>query len=99
MYKGTTPTFIFKLKDIDLQTAEDIAVTFQTSGKTIEKNLDDITINENEIEVYLSQEDTLSLSVGGAKAQVNILFNGGVRGCTKAINIPVKNNLKNEVMQ
>ena len=98
MYKGTTPTFIFKLKDVDLTNAEDIAVTFQTPGATIEKDLNDVTVNENQIEVCLSQEETLSLSVGGAKAQINILFEDGVRGCTGIMYVPVKYNLKNEVM-
>ena len=100
MHRGTTPTFIFKFKDTDLEPVQDIAVTFKKSGRLlIEKSAEDITIDGNNIKVYLSQKETLSLPVGAIDAQVNILFDGGERGCTDIMSIQVGDNLKNEVMQ
>lgn len=59
--RGTTPTLTITTNE-DLSTAAALYVTFRYGGNTVlEKDLDDVTINSNVIEVTLSQADTLAL--------------------------------------
>lgn len=59
--RGTTPTAIYTT-DIDLRTAEVVYLTFKQGSKTlIEKEKEDMEIDENEVRVWLSQEETLLL--------------------------------------
>lgn len=60
MRRGTTQQLIFVLQE-DISIAA-IYITFQQGGKTVlEKSIDDVTIDGNQIFVELSQEDTLAL--------------------------------------
>ena len=59
MRRGTTPTNTFK-SNVDLTTAEVIFITYKQAGITvIEKTIEDITIDEDDLEVTLSQDETL----------------------------------------
>ncbi len=73
MYKGITPTFTLTLpNDIDLGMASNVYVTFGRRGeKILEKTGSALVVNDNEIEVYLSQEETLALPSGEVQIQVN----------------------------
>lgn len=73
MYKGITPTFTLTLpEDIDLGMATNVYVTFGRRGKKIlEKSGADLAVDENEIGVFLSQEETLALPTGEVQIQVN----------------------------
>ena len=68
--KGTTPTLKLILKkknesdpEIDLSIADDIFVTFSRTYQQVlfTKTGDDLEIDGNDIYVFLSQEETLSL--------------------------------------
>lgn len=57
--RGVTPTFTLTFTDnIDLTQAEHVYVTF-VGGKAITKSDDDLTVAERQIDVYLTQEETL----------------------------------------
>lgn len=60
MRRGTTQQIIFALSEaIDMAA---LYITFQQGGKTVlEKTLDDVVIDGNNIIVDLSQKDTLAL--------------------------------------
>lgn len=59
--RGTTPTNTFDV-DVDLRNAEVIWLTYKQNSKiVIEKEKDDLEVDENEVRVYLTQEETLAL--------------------------------------
>jgi hypothetical protein len=61
MIRGTTPTHIFTLP-FDTSILKDVRITYAQSNKPIfEKNIEDCTLNGNELSVKLTQEDTLYL--------------------------------------
>lgn len=102
MYKGTTPTYTFTSNDVDLTIASKVFVTFSTMDeKEIMTKSDDLVITSHSVEVYLNQEETLSLPTGSIKVQINWLYddNGETkRACSNKMTIPTKKNLKNEVL-
>lgn len=73
MYRGTTPTFTFH-SDVDLSSASELWVTFQTlipynfgevPKLTKKKSSDGVTVDGSTVTVRLTQGDTLQL--GGEK--------------------------------
>lgn len=68
MIRGTTPTFILKLKnkdgtpsDINLSEANNVYFTIAQGGKTLTKTSEDIDIVDNTLYVFLNQKESLSL--------------------------------------
>ena len=103
--RGTTPTYTLKLpNDIDLSEASAVYVTFTDLyfKKIIEKKDDELVIDTNTIDVYLTQEETLKFPTGEAQVQVNYLIVNGTR--TDRIASEIKKvqscrNLHEEVME
>lgn len=104
MVRGTTPTFILTLDDVDL-TDTNVYVTFKQDkkdcqcGLSFTKSGDDLTIETNVVNVYLSQEETLKFSRGNLYVQVNWTFDNGKRACSEIATIKVDNNLINGVLE
>ena len=104
MVRGTTPTFILTLDDVDL-TGTNVYVTFKQDkgdcpkGLLLTKTGDDLTIEENVVSVYLSQEETLRFARGKLYIQVNWTFDNGKRACSEIALVKVDNNLLNGVLQ
>ena len=102
MYKGTTPTYSLTFPDgIDFSPVN-VYVTFAKSNRQVilTKENDDLDIQQNVINVFLTQEETLSLPLG-CVIQVNwtYLENGVTkRACSDIVGIPVRENLVNEVL-
>lgn len=99
--RGTTPTYtlILNQEDLDLSNATDVFVTFSNKDyrKIIEKEKNDLTIDGNEIEVYLSQEETLKFPLDHVLVQVNWTINN--TRCASVVGvIPVHRNLKEEAI-
>ena len=72
--RGTTPTYKLTLPtDIDLSTATSVYVTFSDTfyNTLLEKTGDDLDINANIVDVYLTQEETLSFPSGSILLQIN----------------------------
>lgn len=73
--RGTSPTFRFKVSNYDVEKMEEIHVTFRQNDTIltkedyfIEKNVED-----NRIDVLLTQEETLMFSDGIVLCQIRIL--------------------------
>lgn len=100
MYKGTTPTLIFTFPStFDVTDAEKVLVTIAAKGvPNIELTDEDIDVAEHSVSVWLSQEQTLSLPVGYAQAQINLLYADGQRAATNIVRFEWSQNLHNEVM-
>lgn len=96
MYRGTTPTFNFKLP-IEADTITAASVTFRQAGSVnIEKTLDDCTISEDTLTVSLTEEETLSLR-SGTVCPLEIQLRVGVgeaRMASQIFTVPVERILK-----
>lgn len=100
MVQATTPTFILKLpQDVDLGEATHVYFTLKQNEAEIEKSDTDLTIDENEVSVYLSQAETLMLSVGRARLQLNWTYENGSRACSTVAVVEVTENLLKEVVE
>ena len=103
MYKGTTPTFslVFS-EDLDLTDATQIAVTFSDTRrvKVMEKTGTDLEVTAHQIDITLTQEETLAMP-REVLIQVNFLYVDGSilrRAASEIAAVRFNNNLKNEVM-
>lgn len=76
--RGSTFSFTLSLPDdYDISDAKQIWVTFVQNGiEKINKQITDVEIEVNKINVSLSQEETLLLHTGSAKMQTRILTIG-----------------------
>ena len=64
MRRGTTPTLTIST-DINLTEASNFYLTFKQGDRIIfEKELDDVTITEETVSVWLTQAETLALKDG-----------------------------------
>lgn len=103
MYKGTTPTFTFTLPEtVDLEQATNVYVTFARGDGSdfLRKTGQDLTVEDNTVSVYLSQEETLAFP-RTAMIQVNWTYaEGGLtkRACSEIKKIQLKDNLEREVL-
>ena len=76
---GFTPTFVFSIPQNteDLTAVDAIHVTFSGGGCFVDKSGDDITVlSATELEVTLTQEETLSMWGRTVMVQVNWLYPG-----------------------
>lgn len=100
MVQATTPTFILTLpNDIDLGEAAHVYFTLRQNGSVIEKSDTDLTIDANEVSVYLTQAETVKLSVGTALIQLNWTYSNGARACSTIASVEVDENLLKAVVE
>lgn len=102
MIRGTTPTFKLSVKDttVDLTEAQNIYATFkQKCGVSITKTGNDVEVAEHEVDVYLSQEETLKFREGDLDIQLNWTYQDGKRACSNVIRIHVADNLIGSVLK
>lgn len=103
MFKGTTPTISLTFPDtVDLTLATQIAVTFSDyrNNTILEKVGSELTISAQQIDIDLSQEETLAMPKD-VLIQVNFLYMDGTvsRRCASTIQgLRFEKNLKAEVM-
>ena len=75
--RGTTPTFTLTFPEtIDLTTANLVYVTFTSGTNSVTKTGDDLIVLEHQIDVYLSQQDTLMFHEGVVEIQANWMIGG-----------------------
>ena len=74
MRRGTTPTLELTLTGVDAIASDTLYVTLKQSQREITKTNDDLSIEAGETEsvinLYLSQQETLSLRKGTCEIQV-----------------------------
>ena len=101
MIRGTTPTFKLRLKDtsIDLTKADNIYVSFSQKSVRLMKSGEDLEVNGNEVDVYLTQEESLKVVDGEVEIQINWTYDDGSRACTNIVTINVSKNLIGRVLE
>ena len=101
MYKGTTPTLLFKTEaELDLTRATDVYITLSDMSKRelMTKSGKDLYIDPQRVGVYLTQEETLSLPTARIQAQINWTYPNEKRMCSQIMILNVSDNLLNEVI-
>ena len=101
MYRGTTPTIIFRVKSgLDLSKMKQIWVTMQNAVSEITFDKNDIAVNSEEgtITLELSQEDTLAFCSGVVKTQVRFLDENDRAYASNIRNLEMGNILKEGVI-
>ncbi len=105
MYRATTPTLIFIFPpEADIEDASEIFVTFakQNGKEILTKTGADLVVEENEVAVYFTQEDSLKMPAGAVKCQLNWLYqeaNTIKRACSQIMTIFALDNLIDEVLE
>lgn len=99
--RGTTPTFQLKITndDVDLTQASNVYVSFTQLGLKLEKSGDDIVVAAKQVDVYLSQEETLQFEEGTVEVQINYTYGDGSRAATKIKKISISKNLIGRVLE
>lgn len=100
MVQATTPTFVLTLPEtVDLSQAENIYFTLKQGSVALMKTGDDLILDGQTVSVYLTQAETLGLSVGQARLQLNWTYANGERACTNIAHVAVTENLLKEVVE
>ena len=100
MIRGTTPTIRIGIKNIDLTQLEAFYLTFKQNNVVVEKNIDEVIIDEENSCVIckLTQEDTLKLNYGPAEMQIRLKDTAGLAFATTIKTIDVGKILKGGVI-
>ena len=105
--RGTTPTLTFHVKDetLDLSTLAALWITFKSKAgnpKQIEKTftLEDVNVDaeNHNIEVYMSQEDTLELMNASMECQIRARFDDDKAYASTIEDLPIGRILKDGVI-
>lgn len=74
MYRGTTPTNVFRT-DVDLENASVLFVSYKQNGKVVlEKSLEDVNVKKTLVTVNLTQKETLLFQDGIITIQIRAKF-------------------------
>lgn len=97
--RGTTPTLTLTFPEgTDLTEAAHVYVSLK-GGNLIQKQDADLTVSSTSIDVYLTQEETLSLSRGNVSVQVNWTYANGSRAASDIASFNLTENLLNGVVE
>lgn len=99
MFRGTTPTLTLTFPEGTDFTGTTVYVSLTDSNRTEVMRLtgEDLTIENNVISIYLTQEQTLALP-WLVYIQVNWTYGTGERACSNIVSFDTKRNLINEVL-
>lgn len=74
MYRGTTPTNVFRT-DVNLENASVLFVSYKQNGKVVlEKSLEDVSVKKTLVTVNLTQKETLLFQDGIVTIQIRAKF-------------------------
>ena len=100
MVQATTPTFVLTLPEtVDLTEPSHFYFTLMQGNVRIEKTGPDLVIDGQTISVYLNQAETLTLTPGMVKLQLNWTYANGSRACSNIVSVNVTENLLKEVVE
>lgn len=105
MYRATTPTFIFQFPpEASISDASEIYITFaKTNGEELfTKTGADLQVVEDDVAVFLTQQETLKIPPGAIKSQANWIYEEEgrtQRACSQHMTIFCKDNLLDEVIE
>ena len=99
MIRGTTPRHVFALP-FHTDTLAKVRVIYSQGGRVVLAKCDeDLILEENQVTVLLTQEDTLAFRCGlSVDIQLRVLTHTGEALASKIIHAPVERCLENEVM-
>jgi hypothetical protein len=101
LYRGTTPSFCFKLKtDVDFDQIEVLYVTFKSQTKELSLSKDECVL-DNELKtvtVHLTQEQTLDFYPGNVDVQIRLRVGKDRAYATPIKNIDISQILKDGVI-
>lgn len=97
--RGTTPTLVltFEDPDLDLTECSNVYVTFNV-GTGLTKTGADLEVKEREIDVYLTQAETLAFPTGKVKMQANWVYTDGTRGASDIASVEFTRQLLGSVL-
>lgn len=100
MYRGTTPTIQVNLSNVDFTNVSELWFTISQLGRPIiNRDLDEVTIEDTAISVTLTQEETLALRANAnTRLQIRILMADGCAMATPAVKLDVNGILKDGVI-
>lgn len=100
MRRGTTPDIIMTLEGIDFECLTDVYITFKQDKNLITKTKQDVSYDEEkkQINVHLTQEDTLSWHNGYVFIQLRALTDSGNAVATDIVQLNVDAILKEGVI-
>lgn len=104
MYRGTTPTYSFIMPEgVDLTLAQNVYVTFANVKDRVifTKTGADLEVTASQVDVYLTQEETLSFPQGDVRVQLNWTYDQGgrtKRACSQKMTISTERNLIDRVL-
>ena len=100
MVQATTPTFILTLpKTVDLSIANNLYFTLTQGCTQITKQTNDLSVDGQNVSVYLTQSESLLFCEGIAYMQLNWTYADGQRACSKIKTVPIDNNLLKAVIE
>lgn len=103
MYRGTTPTLTFRIKDenIDFDKFEQIWITIKGRNNEITKDIDSVEIDaENRtLSIELTQEETLSFNTIDVQVQMRVLDTDGRAFASRIFNTRMNALLKGGVIE
>ena len=95
--QGLTPTITITVPtDTDLTEAGNVYPSIKQGKKVLRPQTFDVS--EHQVDIYLSQAETLELNPGGAEIQLNWTYPTGQRGATRPKPIMVDENQIKEVL-
>ena len=99
--RGTTPTLTFELDDneLDLSTANNVYVTIKNGLNVTTKTGQDLTIDENQVSVKLTQAETLAFTNKKIRIQINWTYNDGSRWSSEIVEMLVSEQLLDRVVE
>ena len=97
--RGTTPIFTLTFTDVDLTGAAHVYVTFKQGGRILTKSDADLTVTATNIEVGLTQEETLMFNVGNVQIQANWTLANGSRTASEVVNYALTKQLLAKVVE
>ena len=104
MTQGTTPSYIFALKDkkLNFEDIEIFVITLKSCSAEVTHNSEEpcVTLDNEKktITLTLTQEETLSFKEGEAEMQLRGKFIEGTAFASKVCRVPVERSLYKEVI-
>lgn len=100
MVQGTTPTFILTLPaTVDLTAVTNLYFSLEQGSTKLQKTGDALSVNGQDVSVYLTQAETLKFNTGRAELQLNWTYPDGSRACSNIVSVTVGLNLIKEVIK
>lgn len=101
MRRGTTPTIILSISEINLTEMKSVYITFKSPCKwavTKREDSEGVTIQEHTIAVLLTQEETLKFKAGKILVQVRCLANDDTAYATEIAEFTINDILLDGVI-